>query len=144
MPDLSGRELLHEWQRLMESVLATASSAASRAEMPRQLTELTQRQLELMREVIDREQRLQRDIATRLTAPVDAVFDLLEDSTAMLRGQAEALEAAGAALQESAQLMQRQAELFARTVATLRKPTELAQTVAGVEKRPRPRRGRNG
>jgi hypothetical protein len=140
MPELSGRELLREWQRMMEGIVSGAASVAGRQELPRQLLEPMQRQLEIMREIVEREQRLQRELATRVTAPVDAIFDLLEDSGAMLREQAAALEAAGRALEESAGLMKRQAELFERTVVTLRRPSELAKSVTGVQ-RP-PRRGR--
>jgi hypothetical protein len=89
-----------------------------------------QRQLELVQEIVDRERRLQGDLATRLLAPLDAVFDLLEQAGATIRGQAEALEDAGRALEDSAALMKRQAELFERTIAALRQPTERAKGTA--------------
>lgn len=91
--------------------------------------------LELVQEVIERERRLQSDLAGRLLAPVDAVFDLLEESGATLRRQAEALEAAGRALEETAALMKRQAELFEQTIVTLRQPAEVAKAAAGLEPR---------
>ena len=134
MPEPGGRDLLREWRQQMESLV---TSVAGRAELPRQLLEPMQRQLELVQEVVERQQRLQRDVAGRLAAPVDAVFDLLEDSAVALRKQAEALEAAGAALEETAALVKGQAELFERTVGTLREPTEIAKKLAGVERKPR-------
>lgn len=135
-----GRDLLREWRQQMEGIVSAAASVAGRAELPRQLLEPMQRQLELVQEVLERERRLQREVAARLVAPVDAVFDLLEDSAVALRKQAEALEAAGAALEETAALVKGQAELFERTVGTLREPTEIAKKLAGVERKPRPRR----
>jgi hypothetical protein len=143
MPELSGRELLREWQRLMDSLVASAASVAGRSELPGQLLEPMQRQLELVQEVIERERRLQRELTGRLVAPVDAVFDLLEESGTMLRRQAEALEAAGRALEETAGLMKRQAELFERTIGTLRQPAELAKAAAGVNRPPRRRGSRS-
>lgn len=119
----------------MDSVRATAASAAGRSEVPSQLMEPMQRQLELVGELIEREQRLQKQVASRVMAPSDAVFDLLEESGETLRLQAEALEAAGAALRETAALMKRQAVLFERTVSTIRKPTDLARSAAGLERR---------
>lgn len=139
MPELSGRELLREWQQLMDSLVASAASVAGRAELPSQLIEPMQRQLDLLREVIEREQRLQREVVGHLVAPVDAVFDLLEESGAGLRRQAEALESAGRALEDAAALMKRQAELFERTIGTLRQPVELARAAATLD--PAPRRG---
>jgi hypothetical protein len=126
---------------MMESLMSSAASVAGRAEVPRQLLEPMQRQVELVQEIVEREQRMQRDVARRLAAPVDAVFDLLEESALTLRKQAEALAAAGSALEETAGLVKSQAELFERTVATLREPTEIAKAAAGLERRPR-RRGR--
>jgi len=94
-----------------------------------------QRQLELVQEVIERERRLQKELAGRVVAPVDAVFDLLEQTGATLSRQAEALEAAGRALEEAAGLMKRQAELFERTISTLRQPAELAKAATGLRSR---------
>lgn len=131
MPELSGSELLHEWRRLMDSVVASAASVAGHSELPRQLLEQVQRQLELVQEIVDRERRMQRDLTDRLLAPVDAVFDLLEQSGTMLHQQADTLESAGRALEETSRLMKSQAELFEQTIRTLRVPVELAKASAG-------------
>ena len=100
MPELSGRELLHEWKHLMDSVIASAESAAGASDLPHDLLGAMQRQLDLVQEVVERERRMQKELTGRLVAPVDAVFDLLEEAGAALRRQAEALEAAGRALEE--------------------------------------------
>jgi hypothetical protein len=135
--DRSGRELLDEWRQLMESVLASATSVAGRSELPRDLLGAMHRQMTLVGEVIERERDLQRDIAGRLAAPVDAVFDLLEETGATLRAQAEALESAGRALAEAAGLMKRQAELFEHTIVALRQPADFVKAAAGFERAPK-------
>jgi hypothetical protein len=135
MPDLSGRELLDQWRKVMDSVVASASSVGGRAEIPRQLLEPMQRQIELLQEVIERERALQRQLAGRVLAPVDAIFDLVEESGQVLRRQAEALQAAGRALEDTSRLVKTQAELFEHAVAALREPTELAKVAAGLERR---------
>lgn len=148
MPELSGRELLNEWQRAMQSMIGSAATVAGKAgqagkaEIPAQLLEPMQRQLELVQELVERERRLQREVASRLAAPVDAVFDLLEESAVTLTKQAEALAAAGRALEDTAELVRSQAELFDRTVSALRQPTELAKAAAGLERRPRKTRAK--
>jgi hypothetical protein len=135
MPDLNGRDLLHEWRQLMDAVIASAASGTGRRDLPGELLGSLQRQLELVQEVVDRERRLQGELAGRLLGPIDAVFDLLEQTGATLRQQAEALQTAGRALEESAGLMKSQAELFERTIATLREPTDLARSAVGLERR---------
>lgn len=137
MPDLSGRELLDEWRKLMDSVVSSAASAAGRPELPRELLGAMQSQMALMQRVVDRERLLGSELAARILGPIDAVFDLLEESGAMLRREAEALETAGRALQETAGLMKRQAELFEQTIGALREPAELAKAAAGLERRAR-------
>jgi hypothetical protein len=144
MPERGGRDLLNEWRRLMEGMIASAASLGGRAELPRQLVAPMQRQLELLEEVIERERRLQRQVTGRLVAPFDVIFDLLEENGLMLRRQAEALEAAGHALQDAAGLVKTQAELFERTIGVLRQPTELAKAAAGLERRQRGERARSG
>ncbi len=139
MPELGGRDLLGEWQRLMESVIRGMASAAGRPEIPRQLLEPIERQLEIVKELIERERKLQAEVAGALVGPVDAVFDLLEEGGATLRAQAEALAAAGQALEDTAGLMKRQAELFEHAIGALRQPAELARELAGPERPPRDR-----
>ena len=131
MTDLGGRELLSEWRKLMDSVVESATSVGGGRELPQKLLETMQQQVKLVEEVIERERAFQREVAARIAAPVDAVFDLLEESGATLRRQAEALESAGQALEETATLMKRQAELFEGTILRLREPAEFAKSVAG-------------
>src|SRR6478752_7253202 len=92
-------------------------------------------EIAVLRELIERERRLQRQVTGQVLAPVDALFDLLQETGSMLERQAEALEAAGTALAETAALVKAQAALFERTVGTLRRPVDLAKTVARVEKK---------
>jgi hypothetical protein len=133
VPDLSGRDLLNEWRKAMEAMVGAASSVGGDA-LPRQLVKPMERQMELVQELIERERALQRQVAGRLAAPVDAVFDLLAQSGVMLRRQAEALEAAGRALEETSRLVKTQADLFERTISTLREPTEIAKAAAGLDR----------
>jgi hypothetical protein len=136
LAELSGRELLDEWRKLMDSVITSAASIAGRPQATRQLQAAMQRQLELVGQVLEREQGLRRELAKQLVAPADAVFDLLEQSGATLRRQAESIEAAGRALEETAALMKDQAELFSKTIGTLRQPAELTRAAAGLDRRP--------
>jgi hypothetical protein len=130
MPDSGGRDLIHEWRAAMQSVLAAAASATGRAELPRHLLVPLQRQAELVQQVLERE----RDLMSHAFAPVDALFDLLEQSGAALRKQAEALSESARALEQAAELMRVQAELYERAIHALRRPSELAKTAAGVRK----------
>lgn len=126
-------DLLHEWQHHMSELVGSLAAAGSSV-VPRQLLEPLQRQVELTRGLVERERRLQQQLAEQLVAPVDAIFDLLHDSAAMLHSQAESLQAAARALDETAGLMKLQAERFDQTVDTLRAPLELAKSAAGIRR----------
>ena len=141
MPELSGRELLHEWERVTSSLIAAASSLPGGSELPRQLLESVQRQLRLVQEVVERERELQREVAAHLVGPVDALFDFLEEGGATMRKQSEAMKLAGRALEETAALMMKQARLFEQALATIEQPAEAAISIAGLDREPRkPRR----
>ena len=137
MPELSGHDLLDEWRQLMDSLVASAASLAGRSEVPRELLRASQRQFELVQEVIERERKLQGELVARAVAPVDAIFDLLEETGVTLRRQAEALESAGRALEETAGLMKYQSQRFERTISALRQPTDVAKAAAGAKPRPK-------
>jgi hypothetical protein len=136
MADAGGHDLIREWRTAMQSVLAAAASATGRAEIPRQLLVPLQKQAELVQEVLERE----RDLMSHAFAPVDAVFDLLEQSGAALRKQAEALSESARALEQAAELVRAQAQLYEGAVRALRRPTELVKTAARVERQSRRRR----
>jgi hypothetical protein len=138
MPD--GKDILREWQDAMQSIAGTARGATGRSELPKALLTPMQRQLELLQEVVERERNLQGELLGHLLGPMDAVFDLLEESCKTFRAQADALEEAAAALKQTASLMQAQAEIYDGTVRALREPTDLARRAAGAK----PRKGGSG
>jgi hypothetical protein len=123
MSDGGGLDLLRDWQSAMASVI------------PKQLLGPLKRQMELIQDVLERERKLQREVLGHVFAPLDAVFDLLEQSGATIRQQAEALEQAARALGDTAVLMKAQAELFERGIQAIREPADLARSAAGLEKR---------
>jgi hypothetical protein len=135
MAEPGGHDLVREWRTAMQAVLAAAGSAAGRAELPHQLTAPMQRQVELLQELLERERRLRDEVLGRAFAPIDAVFDLLEQSGAAVRKQAEALSESARALEQTAELMRAQAELYERTIRALREPTKVAKSAAGVKPR---------
>jgi hypothetical protein len=123
MSDGGGLDLLRDWQSAMTSVI------------PKQLLGPLKRQTDLIGDVLERERKLQREVLGHVFAPLDAVFDLLEQSGATIRQQAEALEQAARALEDTAVLMKGQAELFERSIKAIREPADLARSAAGLEKR---------
>src|SRR5688500_20395531 len=102
MPD--GKDILREWQDAMQSIASAARGAAGRSELPKALLTPMQRQLELLQEVVERERNLQAEVFGHLLDPIDAVFDLLEESGNTFRAQADALAEASAALEQTARL----------------------------------------
>jgi|SRR5215216_1146953 len=133
MPD--GKDILREWQDAMQSIAGTARGATGHSELPKALLTPMQRQLELLQEVVQRERDLQGELLGHLLGPMDAVFDLLDESGKTFRAQADALGEAAAALKQTASLMQAQAEIYNGTVRALRKPTDLARQAAGAKPR---------
>jgi hypothetical protein len=124
-------DLLRDWAAAMQSLTESVGSAARDSDIARQVVAPMQRQAELLQEVLERERALQARLVRRAFGPLDAVFDLLEESGSALRSQAEAVEEAARALERVAGLMKLQAELFGRTVRAMREPTSVAKSLAG-------------
>jgi hypothetical protein len=133
MTEQRDRDLLHGWQEAMNS-LTGAVGAAAGGNVAHQLVAPLRRQAELFQEVLEAERRVQRELVGRALAPLDAAFDLLEESGAALREQAEAIEHAAQALQQAAALMRTQAELFERTIRTVREPSRIVESVVGLDR----------
>jgi hypothetical protein len=114
-----------------------ASSPDARRRRPRPLARLA------VRDAVRHPEAGARAAAApgHLFAPFDAIFDLLEQSGATFRQQAEALEQAARALEDTAVLMKAQAEIFERGVRAIREPADLARSVAGLEKREKKKSG---
>ena len=129
-----GKDILREWQDAMQGLVATARDAAGR-DLPKQLLGAMQRQLELVQELVERERRVQGELFGHLFTPVDAVFDLIEQSAGTFRKQSEALGEAARAIEQTAELMQRQAEIFEAAIKAAREPAELAKRAAGVDRK---------
>ena len=89
---------------------------------------------DLFHDVLERERRVRAGVVGMVFAPSDAAFDLFEQTGGALREQAEAIEHAAVALQQAAQLMKRQAELYERAIATLRAPSRIVESAAGVHR----------
>jgi hypothetical protein len=129
MPEIGGYDLLREWQSAMRSL------AGRSVELPQQLLAPMQRQAELVQEVLERERRRQQDLLGRAFAPLEPVFDLLEQSGAAMHRQAQALKESAGALEQAAAMAEAQAELFERAVAVLRQPSEIVKRAGGAERR---------
>lgn len=76
---------------------------------------------------------LMQDVLARAFAPLDATFELLEQSGAAMHQEAEALEHAAKALEQAAIVMKAQADLYERTVRALRQPSRAVESAVGLD-----------
>ena len=71
------------------------------------------------------------DAVRQLLAPVTVMLDLLEQSAAAMRTQAQAFNAAAASFKQAADLLELQAELLERAGESLRDPTQALRAAGG-------------
>jgi hypothetical protein len=131
---MSESDLLGEWRAAMGAVVSVITSAG-RSDALRPLLGPLQHQAELIERVLEQQRHIQGQLVDRAFEPVDAIFDLLERSGAMMRAQAEALEQAAQAVEQAAGLMRTQAELFEAATKTARAPADLVRGAAGGRRR---------
>jgi len=110
------------------------SLAGRSVELPQQLLSPMQRQVEMVQEVLERERGRQQDLLARAFAPLDAVFDLLEQNAAAIRSQAQALQESARSLERAAAMMEAQADLFEQTIGVLRQPSPIVKRAGGLDR----------
>jgi ABC-type transporter Mla subunit MlaD len=134
-------DLLNAWQ---EAIRQLGRATASLTGAPDQLVGPLRRQGELLEQTLRRQADFEKELVSRLVAPVSTVIDALEQTSSAMRTQAEAFSAASKAFQQASDLVALQASLIERTTQSLRAPAELVRSVRGAQpsaSKPRKRKG---
>lgn len=105
-------DLLHAWEDAIRQLRGVAAPITGQTDAVRKLLE----------EVLQRQVAFERDLVGRVTAPVNGMLDLLEQSAAAMRAQASAFEAAASSFKHASELLDVQAALLERTNESIRDP----------------------
>lgn len=103
-------DLLKAWQDAIREVGGTAASLATGPAGP--LLRPLQRQAELLERILQRQLEFERELVGRVTAPAQAVLELVDQATTAMRGQAAAFRAAATSFDQAADLLEQQADLI--------------------------------
>src|SRR3954465_6566885 len=87
---------------------------------------------ELLEGVLSRQAELEKQVVGRVFAPLNIVVDSLEKTTAAMRTQAQAFNAASAAFKQSAELLEVQAATLEKATDALRDPADFVRTAGGL------------
>jgi hypothetical protein len=88
-----------------------------------------------MSELIEGVIRRQSELEHQLLAPLNVVIDSLEKTSAAMRTQADAFNAAAAAFKQSAELLDLQASTLEHATEALRDPAKFMRAAGGLVKR---------
>jgi hypothetical protein len=149
MPERKPADLVREWQEAMLSMASAAASAAGGSGAARQLLAPIQRQAELVEQALEQQRKLQADFVDLAFRPLEEILGVFEQSSAMMRDQAEALAQAAAAFERTAGLIAMQAQLFETATQAIRRPTDIVKSTAsrgagGAKPRQRARKASSG
>jgi hypothetical protein len=135
-------DLLHAWEQVIRQLRGAAAPLTDQSELTRVLLVPIQKQAELLEQLLHRQAELEKELAGRVLAPVTVALDLVEQSSAAMRAQAKALDAASASFKQAAELLELQASLLERATATVRDPVAALRSAGGaVTRGPRAPRG---
>jgi hypothetical protein len=108
------RDLLNAWQDALKGIRGVAAP---------------------VEHVLRRQMDFERQLVSRVVAPLNVVLDSLEGTAKAMRTQADAFQAAAAAFQQSAELLDVQAGLLEKAVEALRDPAEFVRSAGGFGER---------
>jgi hypothetical protein len=112
------RDLLNAWQDALKGIRGVASPATGALE-----------------HVLRRQMDFERQLVSRVLAPLNVVLDSLEGTAKAMRTQADAFEAASAAFKQSAELLDVQASMLEKAIEALRDPADFVRSAGGLAER---------
>jgi hypothetical protein len=116
-------DLLKAWQNAIRDVGGVAASLASApAGVATDVLRPLQHQAELLEQVLQRQLDFERELLSRVVAPLHGTLELIDQATGTLHAQATSFRAAATTFHQLAALMDQQADLLDRTGATIRDP----------------------
>jgi hypothetical protein len=129
-------DLLHAWEDAIRQLRGVAAPITGQTDAVRKLLE----------EVLERQVDFERNLVGRVTAPVNGMLDLLEQSAVAMRAQARAFDTAASSFKHAAELLDLQAALLERAHESIHDPVGAAKAAgaaaAGRKKRPAPKKKR--
>lgn len=109
-------DLLNAWQDAIRQLGRATSS-------------LTGPPADLLEQVMRRQIEFERELLSRMLAPVGTVIEALDQTSSAMHAQAQAFGAAAKAFKQAAELVEVQAQMIERTTQALKAPAELVGAV---------------
>jgi hypothetical protein len=119
------RDLLNAWQDAVKQLAGVVSPVTGPAG-------------DLLEQVLNRQVEFEKQLVGRVLGPLHIVVDSLEKTSAAMRIQAQAFQAASAAFKQSAELLELQAATLERATQALRDPADFLRSAGGLVPRDKP------
>jgi hypothetical protein len=100
-------DLIHAWQQAISHLRSAAAPVTGVSEdITWQLLAPLQQQAELLERGLRRQVEFEKELVERMLGPVTALLELLDQSAAAMRTQAQAFEAAAASFGQASELLE--------------------------------------
>jgi hypothetical protein len=128
MTDLT--DPLTSWQKAIRDVTSAATSVAGgSAGVAGDLLGTLAHQGDLLAQVIQRQLEFERELVSRIGAPLRASLDLVDHANSTFHEQATSFRAASKTFAQLADLMDQQANLLERATAAIRDPASALKSL---------------
>jgi hypothetical protein len=124
-------DLVRAWQDALQQLRRVAAPNLDQSTL-RQLIAPLQRQAEVFEQALRRQAEFEAQLGRRLLAPMESVVELLDQTPAAMRAQAQAFEAAALSFKQAAEVLEAQAAVMERAISTIRLPTDLLKSIGGL------------
>lgn len=130
------RDLLPGWQEAIRQLRDGAAAVTGpSAELVKPLLAPLQRQAELLEEAVRNQVDFDRQLVSRLLTPYNVAVEALEQTSAAMRAQAKAFDAAASSFEQASKLLDVQATLVDTAARSLRDPIEFLRSAAPPDER---------
>ena len=132
-------DLLRGWQEAIKQLgSAFATPLTGQQDLVNLVQGPLQRQAELLEQAVQRQVDFEKAVLGRVLAPASVMLDMLEQTAAAMKAQAEAFEAAAASFKHAGEMLELQASLLEQVARSLRDPVGALRSagVPGGERRP--------
>jgi hypothetical protein len=129
-------DLIRAWQQAIGHLRSAAGPLTGVPEdVARQLLAPLQQQAELLEQSLRRQVAFEKEIVERMLGPVTVVLELLDQSAAAMRTQAQAFDAAAASFKQASELLELQASLLEGAGRSLRDPAHALRAAGAAVRR---------
>jgi hypothetical protein len=124
-------DLVRAWRDAVQQLRDVAAPNLDELTLSKLIAPL-QRQAEIFEQALRRQAEFDAQLGRRLLAPMESFVEVVDQTPAAVRAQAQAFEAAALSFKQAAEVLEAQAAMMEQAIKTMTLPTDLLKSIGGL------------